>query len=135
MEHATRQKVKDSMDHLQRSRSVPAYIDDQPLQRMGVDGSIPATNFVPPPAGLHATSFVPSISKVIDDHPSCLYEGSCSARINECGGRNAGQCTYVNCNLIQIPADDEEFESMKTAAQKRRRAEELKEKRANKKKQ
>jgi hypothetical protein len=119
MEHATRQRIKNSMDHLQRSRSVPAYVDP-PLRHTGVDGSTPAINFVTPPAASQATPFVPSTLRTAEETQFCFYEGFCSARVGECGGRSAGLCKFVNSNAVQIPADEEEFGARKAAARKRR---------------
>jgi hypothetical protein len=135
IENATRDKVKQTMDQMQRRRLAPASAD--PVVRdSNVDGSIPATNFVPPLAAPEASSFVPSDpTGASDDFPFCYYEGYCPNRVNVCGGRKAGQCTFVNCNLIEIPADEAEFESTKTVARNKRKAKEKAERRASKKRQ
>lgn len=133
IENATRETVKQTMDQMQRRRLAPTCAI--PVARdSNVDGSIPATNFVPPLAAPHASAFVPS-DQTASDFPHCYYEGYCPNRVNVCGGRKVGQCMYVNSNLVQIPADEEEFESTKAAARKKRKAKEKAKSRAARKRQ
>lgn len=127
----TKSAINRTINQLHRVHAPPIVCEDHIIDS-DVDGTVPALNFVSPPAAQVQESYVPA-SDVSQRNRFCYYVGYCNEMANVCGGQRKGGCRNVNSGAVVIPTDENEFKRVKEYEKRKRRAERVRQERQRKK--